>query len=146
MSAETTPTHYAGLVRRLLAIVYDSLLLLALLLIATAIAMPLNNGEAFEPGSKLYPFYIAYLLVISFGFFGWFWTHGGQTLGMKTWKIRLQQQNGNAVPWSLALLRFVTAIISWAAVGIGFAWSLFDAQQRSWHDIASNTVLIDLRD
>ena len=146
MSDEITAVRYASLVRRLLAIVYDCFLLLGLLFIATAVLMTLNKGEAIEPGSQLYPFYIIYLLAIGFGFFGWFWTHGGQTLGMKTWKIRLQQQDGKAVSWSLALIRYCTAIISWAALGMGFIWSVFDRQKRGWHDIASNTVLIDLRD
>lgn len=136
---------YAGLLRRLMAIIYDLLLLIALLFIATTIAMLLNQGKAFEPGQALYPFYIIYLLIISFVFFGWFWTHGGQTLGMKTWKMRLQQKNGQALTWPLALIRFITAIISWSAAGIGFFWSLFHPQRRSWHDIASKCVLVDLR-
>lgn len=146
MSDETAPIRYASLARRLLAIIYDCFLLLALLFIATAVVMPLNKGEAFEPGSRLYPLYIAYLLTVAFAFFGWFWTHGGQTLGMKTWKIRVQRRDGKAISWSLALLRYLSAIISWAVLGLGFIWSLFDKQKRGWHDIASNTVLIDLRD
>jgi len=137
--------NYAGLMRRLMAIIYDLFLLIALLFIATAIAMSFNQGNAIEPGQALYPFYIIYLLVISFIFFGWFWTHGGQTLGMKTWKMKLQQQNGQALTWPLALIRFISAIISWSAAGIGFLWSLFHPQRRSWHDIASRCVLVDLR-
>ena len=109
---------YAGLIRRLMAIIYDLFLLLALLFIATAVAMAFNQGEAIEPGQPYYPLYVAYLLAISFIFFGWFWTHKGQTLGMKTWKIKLQQNNGQDVTWPLALIRFITAIISWLAFGL----------------------------
>ena len=144
MPADNT-VRCAGLFRRLLAIIYDLFLLVAILFVATAIAMVFNQGEAIKPGQAAYPFYLAYLLTVSFGFFGWFWTHGGQTLGMKTWKMRLQQQNGDAVTWRLALIRWVVAMISWAALGLGFLWSLFHPQRRSWHDIASNCVLIDLR-
>ena len=89
-------TRYAGLFRRLMAIIYDLFLLIALLFIATAAAMVLNQGNAIQPGQPLYPFYVVYLLIISFIFYGWFWTHGGQTLGMKTWKMKLQQENGQA--------------------------------------------------
>ena len=135
----------AGLFRRLLAIIYDLVLLIALLFVATAVAMIFNSGKAIEPGQVTYPFYIAYLLAISFGFFGWFWTHGGQTLGMKTWKLKLQQLDGRPVTWPLALVRFVTAMLSWTVFGLGFLWSLLERQKRSWHDIASRTVLIDLR-
>ena len=139
------PFKYTGLFRRLLAIIYDLFLLIALLFIATAVMMVFNQGHAIERGQPLYPFYIAYLLTISFIFYGWFWTHGGQTLGMRTWKMRLQQDNGNAVTWPLALIRFITAIFSWLAAGTGFFWSLFSPQKRTWHDIASKSVLIDLR-
>ena len=136
---------YAGLFRRLLAIIYDLFLLLALLFVATAIATIFNKGNAIEPGQPLYPFYIVYLLTVTFAFFAWFWTHGGQTLGMKTWKIRLQQVDGQRVSWRLALIRFFSAILSWSLLGMGFIWSLFQSQKRTWHDIASNCVMIDLR-
>jgi uncharacterized RDD family membrane protein YckC len=138
-------TRYAGLVRRLMAIIYDLLLLLALLFIATTAAMVVNRGNAIVPGQPLYPFYVVYLLAISFVYYSWFWTHGGQTLGMKTWKMKLQQENGEAVTWSLALVRFITAIISWSAAGLGFFWSLFHPQKRTWHDLVSKCVLLDLR-
>jgi uncharacterized RDD family membrane protein YckC len=141
----TLPLKYPGLIRRMLAIIYDLFLLIALLFIATAIMMALNDGNAIEPGQPLYPFYIIYLLIVSFVYYGWFWTHGGQTLGMKTWKIRLQQIDGQAITWPLALIRFITAIFSWSAAGGGFFWSLFSPQKRTWHDIASKSVLIDLR-
>lgn len=137
--------EYVGLVRRLMAIVYDVFLLLALLFVATAITMIFNHGNAIEPGQALYPFYVCFLLIISFCFYGWFWTHGGQTLGMKTWKMKLLQKNARPITWRLAFIRFITAAISWSAVGLGFIWSLFHPQKRTWHDIASNCVVIDLR-
>ena len=138
-------TQYAGLFRRLLAIIYDLFLLIALLFVATAFVMLFNQGNAIEPGQPLYPYYLMYLLTVSFAFFGWFWTHGGQTLGMKTWKIRLQQTDGQSISWWLAVVRFFTAILSWSLLGSGFLWSLFQSQKRTWHDIASNCVMIDLR-
>ena len=131
--------------RRMLAIIYDLFLLLALLFIATSAVMVFNQGNAIVPGHPLYAFYVSCLLIISFCFYGWFWTHGGQTLGMKTWKMKLQQYNGHAVTWPLDFIRFITAVFSWSAAGLGFFWSLFNPQKRTWHDIASNCVLVDLR-
>ena len=129
----------------MIAIVYDVFLLIALLFVATAAAMIVTGGEAIEPGQAIYPFYLIYLLTISFVFFGWFWTHGGQTLGMKTWKIRLQRENGRPITWTLALIRFVTAMLSWSAAGLGYLWALLDSRKRTWHDIAARCVLVDLR-
>jgi uncharacterized RDD family membrane protein YckC len=137
--------QYAGLVRRLMAIMYDLFLLLAMLFIATAIAMMFNQGNAIEPGQAIYPYYIIYLLVLSFVFYGWFWTHGGQTLGMKTWKMRLQQDDGKPLSWNLALIRFAIALVSVSVLGLGFIWSLFESKRRCWHDLASHSVLLDLR-
>lgn len=146
MNENTSPfSRHAGLLRRLMAIIYDTLLLLAVLFIATSVAMVFNQGDAIEPGQAIYPYYIVYLIILSFCFYGWFWTHGGQTLGMKTWKMKLVCVDGDAITWWLAFIRFISAAISWAAAGLGFLWSLVHPEKRTWHDIASRCVLIDLR-
>ena len=134
--------QYASAKHRLLSIVYDGLLLGAVLFIAMAIFIPIANSAGLESG---HPVYSVYFLLVCFLFYAGFWTHGGQTLGMKTWKMRLQQNNGDAITWPLALVRFITAIFSWSAAGAGFVWSLFSPQKRTWHDFASKSVLIDLR-
>lgn len=146
MPDNTKPAQHPGLVRRLLAAFYDALLLLALLFIATAVMMSFNDGKAIQPGQALSYLLTPVLLLISFLFYGWFWTHGGQTLGMKSWKMRLTLDSGTAVTWPVALIRFVTSILSWAVFGLGFLWSLFDRRNRTWHDIASGSLLHDLRD
>lgn len=127
-----------GLLRRLAAILYDLLLLIALFFVATALLLPINDGEAFTSRQVFYP---VYLLVISFFFYAWFWTHGGQTLGLRAWKIKVLTLDHAPISWQQALLRFVTAIVSWAVFGLGFWWILFDKKQRSWHDILSKTAL-----
>ncbi len=127
-----------GLFRRLAIIVYDSLLLLALLFLATAIMLPFNNGEAYASGQYLFPIY---LLMVSFIFYGWFWTHGGQTLGMKAWKIKIQTINKQPITWKHAFKRFLMAIFSWLFFGLGFVWQLIDKQSYTWHDHFSKTGL-----
>ena len=79
MSASETQPRPATLFRRLAALFYDSLLLLAVWFIATALLLPFTSGEAIRPHN---PLLSSYLLFISFFFYGWFWIHGGQTLGM----------------------------------------------------------------
>lgn len=127
-----------GFLRRLAAISYDFMLLLAVLFLATVIALPINGGEAFTSHQPLYPLY---LLSVSFVFYGWFWTHGGQTLGMRAWKIKLINDQTGAVTWSQAAIRFVVAIVSWLCVGLGFFWCLFNQQRLCWHDSLSKTRL-----
>jgi uncharacterized RDD family membrane protein YckC len=127
-----------GFFRRLAAIFYDLFLLLAILFLATAIALPFNNGEAFSSEQYLYPLW---LLFVSFFFYAWFWTHGGQTLGLRSWKMTLLTASGKPVSWRQAAIRFVSALISWGFIGLGFLWIFLDPQKRAWHDIWSGTRL-----
>ena len=121
------------------AILYDSLLLCGILFVATAVAIPLNHGQAFTANQV---YFSGYLLVVSFLFFAWFWTHGGQTLGMRAWNIKVTGHSGMAVSWLQSLVRFIAAILSWATFGLGYFWILFDGNRNSWHDLASQTLLI----
>lgn len=129
-----------GLARRLAAIAYDSFLLLAVFILATALLMPFTGGEAIKPHNALYT---AYLMAVSFGYFGWFWTHGGQTLGMRTWHVRIESNDLRVPTWPQALVRFAGACLSWLALGAGFAWMLIDADHLTWHDRLSGTRLVD---
>ena len=143
----------ATFIKRLMAIIYDLLLLTAILfaagiLIATITTFIVNDGNAITEDHPFFQLYQVYLLVwlfiVSFIFFGWFWTHGGQTLGMKTWKMRLITLDGNTISWKQAGIRFLAAIFSWLFFGIGFLWILFAADKRAWHDILSKTVVVQV--
>jgi uncharacterized RDD family membrane protein YckC len=154
VSPEASQPPHCGLLRRLAAILYDGLLLLAVLFIATAILLPLTHQAGTTPGEAPVPIYAqhplykaaftSYLFMVSYFFFAYFWTHGGQTLGMRAWRIRVQTRDGHPIGWWHALLRFMVAIVSWAALGLGFLWSLVDRQKRTWHDLYSETDLIVL--
>lgn len=132
-------TSPPGLLRRFSAMVYDALVLLAILFLATAVALPLNYGEAFASTQFFYP---VYLLVVSFLFFGWFWTHGGQTIGMRAWKIMLTSNTCESVNWLQAFIRFSSALLSWLVFGIGFLWILFNRENKAWHDLLSKTFIV----
>ncbi len=129
----------AGLFRRLAAMVYDTLLLFAVLYFATAPLLVITGGEAVE---RFEIAYRAYLVAAAFLFFGWFWTHGGQTLGMRAWRIRVLALDGTPITWTQALKRFLWAFVSLAPCGIGYFWLLFDSQGRTWHDRLSETQVI----
>lgn len=123
-----------SLLRRFAAIFYDLLLLLSVLFLSTALILPFNAGQAFSANWL----YSLYLLCVSFIFYGWFWTHGGQTLGLKAWKLQVLTTEKKTISWRQAFLRFSGAIISWIVFGIGFAWALRDGK-RCWHDVFSKT-------
>jgi uncharacterized RDD family membrane protein YckC len=125
----------ASLLRRFMAIFYDSLLLFAVLFFAAALAYPITQGQISLA-------YQLYLLSISFFYFAWPWRHGGQTLGMKAWRIQLQSVMDKPITWQQTLLRFGMAIVSWSVLGMGFLWALFDKQRRTWHDWISETHLV----
>ncbi len=127
-----------SLMRRLAAMLYDFLLLVTLLFFASfIIVIPLN----IHPGHPLFIVYQGYLIMLSFIFYAWCWTHGGQTLGMKTWKFKITCVDGSAVSWEAALIRFMVAIVSWVPCGLGYLWAVFDSEYRAWHDMASGTRL-----
>lgn len=150
MTNETTtkapPLKYAGLFRRLFAIFYDGFLLIAILFIVTAAANALNHGKAIEPGDSFYPLYVLVIFVLSYLYFAWFWIHGGQSLGMKTWQIKIQSDDNNRISWRTTAIRFVSAIFSWGIFGLGFLWAIYDKKNRGWHDLSSKTVLLDMRE
>ncbi len=127
-----------SLFRHLAIIMYDLLLLIAILFLATALILPLNNGEAYSSNQYYFPLYV---LSVSFFYFGWFWTHGGQTLGMKAWKTKVMTLDKSPMSWSNALVRFTSAILSWLFIGLGFLWKVFDKNHFTWHDHLSKTTL-----
>lgn len=131
----------AGLLRRLAAILYDSLLLVAVLMLSTAVLLPLSGGKAITPvetGWLAYAYRFLLLLVIVL-YFGLSWTRGGQTLGMLAWKIRVVRTNGAALRWFDVLVRLAAAVLSWAPAGLGYLWMLVDPERLTWHDRLSRT-------
>ena len=128
----------ASLLRRLGAILYDGLLVLALLSLGTLPFVAVRGGELVEPGTM--PHQVA-LIVIAWFFFVGFWTRSGRTLGMQSWRLQLEALDGTVPGFGTATLRFFAAIVSWLPLGLGFWWQLWDADNLTWHDRLSNTRL-----
>lgn len=136
MPGTNEQTEYlVGFARRLAIIVYDSLLLMALLFIA----MVPSGGMTIAPHSLMANLVLLYLLAVGFVFYGWFWTHGGQTLGMKTWKVQLLRNDGALPTWKDAFIRYMVAVLT---LGLGLFASLLHPQRLALHDIASHTHLV----
>jgi len=135
----------AGLGRRLLAILYDALLLAAVLMVAAlpwVLLGPAPDGAVDARALWRLGFQL-YLLGILAGFFGWFWTHGGQTLGMRAWRLQLlDARSGMPVGWPQALIRLGGAFVSAALFGLGYAAALADREGRTWHDRLSRSKIV----
>jgi len=127
----------ASLVRRLAALFYDSLLVFSVVFFAGLLVLPWLDGKP----NILYYFY---LIIVAFGYFGWQWRVGGQTLGMAVWRIQVQTLNGQRLTWRQAIIRFGVAIIAILPCGLGFLWSLINTQKRTWHDLAADTWVVYL--
>ena len=127
----------ASLLKQIIAMIYDSFLIISILFIGTAILLPFNQGEVV---GGIY--YSIYLLLIVFIFYSWFWNKSGQTLGMKVWKIRIINDYGLNPSWSISFLRLIFALLSFACFGLGYWWRLFTPY--TWHDHLSNTRIINI--
>jgi uncharacterized RDD family membrane protein YckC len=129
----------APLLARIAAMIYESLLVTAVLFIA---ALPflylVGNAEA---GWRHHVFQL-YLVGVLFAYFSAFWLRSGQTLAMKTWRIRLVDQNGGPITFKQALLRFCLALFGLLLAGVGFWWALVDRDRQFLHDRIAGTRLV----
>jgi uncharacterized RDD family membrane protein YckC len=132
--------------RRLGAMLYDALLVVALLMVVTAVLLSFTGGEAitYERHGVLEEVYRAVLLLVIVGFFGWFWTRKGQTLGMRSWRLKVVREDGGLLTWSDALKRMGGALVSLAAGGLGYFWIWIDRDRLTWHDRWTDTRVIVL--
>lgn len=157
---------------------YDAMLLCTIWLVAGIVYMipaqmivQIDSSQKENLSSSEFtgPVFYTYLFIISWFFFAWFWTHGGQTLGLRSWSLRLQTTQGYAINWSRSLLRFLIAGTPWlislfvysklssmqdiesvylyAVFLIGFSgilWILIDKKNRSLQDIFSDTCIVKI--
>jgi uncharacterized RDD family membrane protein YckC len=131
---------------RIAAALYDVFPLLALWMLTAGLALLAAHGDvdlAHPPAAWRLGLRAA-LLAVSAAYFVVSWARGGQTIGMRAWRLRVVDADGNALPWPRALLRFAVACISLAALGAGFAWCLVDREKRAWHDIAARSAIARL--
>lgn len=129
----------AGLGRRLMAAAYDLLPLLALWMAGTAILLPFTGGKGIAPHNLAYQ---GWLVAIAYFYYTVSWRRGGQTIGMRAWRIRVVPVDAPALAWSRASLRFAVALVAVAALGAGLLASLFDRRRRMWHDRAAATEVV----
>lgn len=154
-----------GLARRLAAFMYEGVLLFGVVMIAGLLyGVFTNQRHALQGQHGLQ----AFLFVVFGAYFTWFWSHGGQTLAMQTWHIRLVTQDGRGVGAGRALLRYLLAWL-WFIPGLAAVWlaglhstgpvvaalvanvaawallSRLHPQRQYWHDAVAGTRLVTWR-
>lgn len=132
----------ASLWLRLAAAVYDLFPLIALWMLSAGMFLLAAHGQvdAAHPPIAYRLALRATLLAVSAAYFVVSWSRGGQTIGMRAWRLRVVASDGGPLPWPRALLRFTIAVVSIAALGLGFFWCLIDREGRCWHDIAARSA------
>lgn len=145
MTIDISQAKTPSLLRRLGAMFYDSVLLLGVLMVANAIIVIPYEVIV---GSPVYEHFLPltlmrlYLLAVVAIFFVYFWTRGGQTLGMRAWRLRVVTEAGEPLGTLDAIKRFGWAIPSVLGLGFGVWMSLFNADRLAWHDRKSGSRLV----
>lgn len=145
-----SPQQYppAGLLRRLAAMIYDSLLLMGISLCYGALAVAFEKmvlGFDVESGSATpgTGFQIGWVVVIIV-FFTFFWRRGGQTLGMRSWRVQVLNKDGSYLTITQCLMRCCLAPLSLGLAGIGYLWCVWDKEGQTLHDKFSRSCVIVL--
>ncbi|MCZ6642855.1 MAG: RDD family protein [Gammaproteobacteria bacterium] len=126
----------AGLPRRLGAMVYDTILVVALLAFTLTPIVAINDSYVYgAPVQTL-------LFLEIYGFFAYFWLTRHQTLGMLAWRLTIETLNQKPLTLNQVTLRWVGALASFLCLGLGYLWQLFDKQSRSWSDLLSSTRVV----
>jgi uncharacterized RDD family membrane protein YckC len=145
MRPDISQARTPGLPRRLAALFYDASLLFGILLLAAGlVVVPYMSLAGGDFPSRAW-WFRAWLVAVVIGFYAYFWTHGGQTLGMSAWRLRLVREDGGKPRLTDALLRLACATVSLAPAGLGLLWVLVDREGLAWHDRWSRTRLVLVR-
>jgi len=134
--------------KRLFAWVYDLLGALGIFILALAVgllALYLVTFPWVEDFSQVSAavsnsvFWFIYLFLAVQYYYVWCWVKGGQTVGMKTWRLQLYKSDGSLLSWKEAYIRSFLSL-----GGLGNIWCLIDNEKRGWHDFAFDTRVVEL--
>ncbi len=154
MSDDLQQKENATMGKRLLAILYDVLIVFLITIVLSLIAqqiviqsglieleqVPINANEtiAVIPMDSITNFILkSFWVILSFLYFAHYWTKSGQTPGMKVWKVKVVNHDGTLISWMQALLRYITAFF-----GLGLLWSFFNKKRSAIQDNLSKSILI----
>lgn len=136
----TKPSAWLG--RRFAAMLYDLFILIALWMATSALCIALTGGHMDVTHPPWWQ-QIA-LLAVSAAYFVCSWIRGGQTIGMRAWRLKLNTADGAPLRAAVALTRFFLASLSLLLLGIGFWWALLDSRKLTAHDRICDTQVCKL--
>lgn len=125
---------------RLLALVYDAVISIAFLFTVSALSLALKpDHRPVEPGTPaaLMVFIALWAAIGAYAIVSW--RRGGQTIGMKPWRLQVVSAEGTPPTWQSLMIRYGVASLS---LGLALLWSLFDGQRRGLHDVAAGTLFV----
>ena len=131
--------NLAPIGRRLLSLIYEALLLAGLLFCAGFAFFFVEQRLTDSHARAVFQLYLAAVAGL---YFAWQWTRGGQTLPMRTWRLRLVGRDGSPVGPRQAALRYVAALAGALAFGAGFTWAFFDRDRQFLHDRIAGTRIV----
>jgi len=115
---------------------YDALIVLAIWLVTLFAAVAIAGHAVTGPAVQ------SALFVELFAFFVGFWVARGQTVGMLAWRLEVRTLTGERLRPRQALLRFIGALLAFAALGLGYLWYFIDPGRRTWPDLLSSTEIV----
>ena len=127
---------------RLLALLYDLLPIIPLMMLTSALFLWINGGRTVERSPMLATLELVMLLVVVGLYFVLSWRRGGQTLGMRPWRIRVLGSDGHPASLRSLCLRYAVAL---ATPGLGLLWTLVDRDRRALYDLAAGTLVVRLQ-
>jgi uncharacterized RDD family membrane protein YckC len=125
-----------GLRRRLVCMLYEGLVVFSILLIGFLLPQIVLSGFGWIWSAKALWLHVFLLLM---AYFAWCWLNGGQTLPMKTWKLRVVDESDRPLRPLQAVLRYLVAWPSILFFGIGILWALVDKDHQFLHDRIAGT-------
>ena len=136
----------ASLWLRIAAGVYDLFPLVALWMLTAGLALLVAHGDVdlAHPSLGWLIGLRGALFVVTAAYFVISWARGGQTIGMRAWRLRVVSVQGDRLAWSRAFARFAASLLSLLALGVGFLWCLFEPDRRGWHDLLVGSRVIRL--
>jgi len=136
-----------GFWRRFAALLYDALLITAVLLLYTALALFATGGRAIVPenvGGWVYLYYAGEVALIA-GYYVLSCHLTGHTLGMRAWRLRVQRPDGARLRFAQALLRFTWAVTAWLPFALGVLWMYVDRDRLALQDRFSASRVVRLK-
>lgn len=133
------PAARAGLRRRFISLLYEALILAAILLAGALPPVMLTSSWHHDTARAALQ---GWLILLCGCFYVWQWRGTGQTLPMKTWRMRLTARDGSPLTTARALARYAAVYVSLTTLGLGYLWALIDPDRQFLHDRLAGTRLI----